>query len=135
MRTQLRWAGHVSRMEDHRLPKIVLCGELATGCRKRGAPKRRYKDSLKQYLSLGRIDCHEWSTLASNWDSRRYTIHDTDASFENARRISLKEKRQCRKNSSFPILPKETFCCAFCDWTCLSRIGLSSHQHTCSERG
>ncbi|KAJ7416841.1 hypothetical protein WISP_68248 [Willisornis vidua] len=58
MRTQLRWAGHVSRMEDHRLPKIVPYGELATGCCKRGAPKKTYKDSLKQHLSLGHIDCH-----------------------------------------------------------------------------
>ncbi|KAJ7412727.1 hypothetical protein WISP_94766 [Willisornis vidua] len=66
MRTQLCWAGHVSRMEDHRLPKIVRYGELATGCRKRGTPKKRYKDSLKQHLSLGHIDCHELSTLASN---------------------------------------------------------------------
>ena len=45
MKSQLRWAGHVSRMEDHRLPKIVLYGELSTGHRDRGAPKKRYKDS------------------------------------------------------------------------------------------
>ncbi|KAJ7412849.1 hypothetical protein WISP_94159 [Willisornis vidua] len=59
MRTQLRWAGHVSRMEDLCLPKIVLYGELATSYRKRGAPKKRYKDFLKQHLSLGHIDCHQ----------------------------------------------------------------------------
>ncbi|KAJ7417985.1 hypothetical protein WISP_61687 [Willisornis vidua] len=117
MRTQLLWAGHVSRMEDHRLLKIVLYGELATGCCKRGAPKRRCKDSLKQHLSLGHIDCHQWSTLASNWDSWRHTIHEAAASFENARRVSLEEKRQCRKNCSSPVLPKEMFHCAFCDHT------------------
>ncbi|KAJ7400362.1 hypothetical protein WISP_00211 [Willisornis vidua] len=64
MRTLLCWAGHVSMMEDHCLLKIVLHGELATGCHKRRAPKRRYKDSLKEYLSLGHFDCHQWSTLA-----------------------------------------------------------------------
>ncbi|KAJ7414990.1 hypothetical protein WISP_80188 [Willisornis vidua] len=58
MRTQLRWARHISRMEDHRLLKIVLYGELTTSCHKRGAPKKRYKDSLKQHLSLDHIDCH-----------------------------------------------------------------------------
>ncbi|KAJ7422842.1 hypothetical protein WISP_36456 [Willisornis vidua] len=115
MRTQLRWAGHISRMEDHHLLKIVLYGELATGCRKRGAPKRRYKDSLDKYLSLGHIDCHQRSTLASNLDSWRHIIHNTAVSFENARRVSLEEKRQHRKNHSLPILPKETFRCVFCD--------------------
>ncbi|KAJ7415144.1 hypothetical protein WISP_79590 [Willisornis vidua] len=84
MRTQLRCAGHISRMEDHFLPKIVLCGELTTSCRKRGAPKRRQKYPLKQHLSLGHTDCRQWSTLASSWDSWRHTIHDDVAFFENA---------------------------------------------------
>ncbi|KAJ7408048.1 hypothetical protein WISP_122961 [Willisornis vidua] len=109
MRTELRWAGHVSRMGDHRLPKIVLYGELATGCRKRGAPKKRYKDSLKQHLSLGHIDCHQWSTLASSRDSWRHTIHDAASSFENARRVSLEEKRKQRKNHVLPIPPGGDF--------------------------
>ncbi|KAJ7425503.1 hypothetical protein WISP_23186 [Willisornis vidua] len=121
-------------MEDHRLLKIVLYGEFATGCCKREAPKKCYKDSLKQHLSFGHIDCHQWSTVASSWDSLRHSIHDAAASFENARRVSLKEKRQRRKNRSLPISPKETFRCAFCKWTCLSHIGLFSHQHACSKR-
>ncbi|KAJ7408138.1 hypothetical protein BTVI_60736 [Pitangus sulphuratus] len=134
-RTQLCWAGHVSRMENYHLPKIVLYGELATGCHKKGAPKRRYKDSLKQSLSLGHIDHHHWSTLASNQDTWRHTIYNAAASFENTCRIILEEKRQCRKNHVLPIPPKETFCCSFCNRTCLSRIGLFSHQRTCSKCG
>ncbi|KAJ7411528.1 hypothetical protein WISP_102353 [Willisornis vidua] len=106
MRMQMRWAGHLSRMEDHHLLKIALYGELATSCHKRGVPKKRYKDSLKQHLRLGLIECHQWSTLASSQDSWGHTIHNAAASFENAHRISLKEKRQSRKNRSSPISPK-----------------------------
>ncbi|KAJ7413818.1 hypothetical protein WISP_88156 [Willisornis vidua] len=135
IRTQLHWAGHMSRMEDHHLPEITLYDELATGCRKRGALKKRYRDSLKQYLSLHHIDCHQLSTLASNQDSWRHSIPDTAASFENACRISLEEKRQCRNNHSSPISPKGTLRCAFCYQTCLSCIGPCSHQQAYSKRG
>ncbi|KAJ7412551.1 hypothetical protein WISP_95712 [Willisornis vidua] len=71
----------------------LLYGELATSCCKRASPKKRYKESLKQHLSLGHIDCHQWSTLASNRDSWRHTIHDAAASFENALKVSLEKKR------------------------------------------
>ena len=41
---QLRWTGHVIRMEDSRLPKAVFYGELKEGSRRVGAPRLRYKD-------------------------------------------------------------------------------------------
>ena len=47
LKRQLRWAGHVSRMEDHRLPMIALYGQLSSGVRNHRAPKKRYKDNLK----------------------------------------------------------------------------------------
>lgn len=39
LKYQFWWAGLVSRMEDNRLPKIVLYGELSTDHRGRGAPR------------------------------------------------------------------------------------------------
>ena len=44
---QLRWTGHVIRMNDNRLPKAVLYSQLQKGVRSRGAQRKRYKDLLK----------------------------------------------------------------------------------------
>ena len=48
---QLRWADHVTRMEDVRMPKAVFFSELREGKRDRGAPRKRYKDQLKRQLA------------------------------------------------------------------------------------
>ena len=64
LKTQLREAGHVSRMEDHRLLKIVLYGELSTGHRDKGATRKRYKDTLKRSLATCNIDYRQWTTQA-----------------------------------------------------------------------
>ena len=53
-------------MEDHRLPKIVLYGKLSTGNRNRGAPKKRFKDSLKKSLLACNIDSQLWSDLGTD---------------------------------------------------------------------
>ena len=37
VKSQLRWASHLSRMEDHHLTKITLYGELSSGHRNIGA--------------------------------------------------------------------------------------------------
>ena len=56
MKSQLRWAEHVSRMGDYRLPKMVLYGELSTGHSDRQAQKKCYKESLKKLLNTCHID-------------------------------------------------------------------------------
>ena len=43
-----RWLGHVRRMQDDRIPKDLLYGELATGKRAHGRPQLRFKDVCKR---------------------------------------------------------------------------------------
>ena len=60
----------------HRLPMIALCGELFTGYRNPGAPKKHFKDSLKKTLGTWRIDHHQWSTLVAHRQAWRCTVHE-----------------------------------------------------------
>ena len=39
---QLRWSGHVTRMDDSRLPKQLFHAELSTGKRHKGGQRKRY---------------------------------------------------------------------------------------------
>jgi len=47
---RLRWLGHVCRMEDGRIPKNILYGELASSKRSVGRLQLRYKDVCKRDL-------------------------------------------------------------------------------------
>ena len=51
-------------MPDTRLPKVIFYSELANGKRKTGAPKKRYKDSLKCSLKDCFIDVKTWENLS-----------------------------------------------------------------------
>ena len=50
IKAQLRWVGHVVRMDDTRLPKMIFFSELASGTRNIGHPLKRFKDCLKASL-------------------------------------------------------------------------------------
>nr|XP_027216627.1 uncharacterized protein LOC113809286 [Penaeus vannamei] len=64
MQSQLRWAGHVVRMPDHRLPKRLLSGELQQGKRSNGGQKRRFKDTLIASLKAFDINHNTWEQTA-----------------------------------------------------------------------
>ena len=55
IKAQLRWTGHVLRMEDGRLPKDLLYGELKDGSRHVGGQRKRFKDTLKRSLTVCNI--------------------------------------------------------------------------------
>jgi len=47
MREMLSWLGHVLRMKDDRLPKIVLFGESSRDKRKAGRSRLGWEDVIK----------------------------------------------------------------------------------------
>ena len=53
---QLRWEGHLVRMDDGRQPKWLFSGELASGKGPQHKPWKRYKDGLKSNLKDADID-------------------------------------------------------------------------------
>ena len=60
LQVQLRWAGHVTRMEDVLMPKAVFFSELQEGKCDCGAPRKRHKDQLKRQLVYAGISHRSW---------------------------------------------------------------------------
>ena len=63
---QLRWSGHVTRIDDSRPPKQLFHAELSTGKRHKGGQRKRYKDVLKSTLKACNIPVDEWQALAQD---------------------------------------------------------------------
>ncbi|XP_076035734.1 uncharacterized protein LOC143021854 [Oratosquilla oratoria] len=51
IKSQLRCVGHVIQMDDHCLPKQLLYGELSSGKRNTGRPRKRFKNCVKTHLT------------------------------------------------------------------------------------
>lgn len=111
---RLRWAGHVYRMEENRLPKCVLYGELANGQRKHGGQLKRFKDVLHDTLKKARAQT-TWEAQAAERSEWRRVVKN----------FSAEEHRNRRRS-----VPQENFECPDCGRIVSSRIGLFSHRRT-----
>ena len=133
--SQLRWAGHVWRMGDERIPKQLLYGELWEGERHRGGQRKRFKDTLKHNMKQCGISVDQWETVAGDRTKWRAGIKQGVELFEAKRLAAMGEKRATRKNR----LQQQqagtgggdpSSVCGVCQRDCHSRIGLVSHSRT-----
>ena len=131
MSRQLRWVGHVMRMDNTRMPKAVFYGELSEGKRDRGAPRKRFKDQLKRQLTLGNINFKTLEETVADRDGWRAATSQAVQHFEATRRETVEEKRRSRKERAAQPPSGEVFKCPTCARPCRSRIGLISHQRAC----
>ena len=74
---RLRWLGHVHRMDDGRIPRDVMYGELASGRRPTGRPAVRFKDVCKRDLKLTGIDPYTWESLADDRSGWRHAVRES----------------------------------------------------------
>ena len=79
---QLRWTGHVIRMNVSRLPKAVFFGEFAKWKRLHGGQRLRYKDVVKRHLKATHIAVDTWVTLAQDRQRWRQAIHKGKSHFD-----------------------------------------------------
>nr|VZI36555.1 unnamed protein product [Spirometra erinaceieuropaei] len=142
---QLRWSGHLVRMDDERLSKRLFYGDVATGSRRQGGPIRRYKDTLKSSLKLLQINPTNWGELACDRPAWRRTVK-TGAAIHEANRIAAaKAKREACKSQLRPVsnavaqlLPtcprsptythRTRLHCPHCPRTFTHRMGLFGHM-------
>ena len=123
---QLRWSGHVTRMDDSRLPKQLFHAELSTGKRHKGGQRKRYKDVLKSTLKACNIPVDEWQVLAQDRPAWRAATRKGTKHFERSRLQSLDDKRSARKNR-VPN-PSTAVPCQLCGKICASTFGLQAHM-------
>ena len=127
MENQLRWAGHLVRLEDSRLPKQFLFSELAIGSRPQWKPKKRWRDSLKETLKAFGISVDDWEVLATDRNGWRKLIKDGAKKFEQLKIERLELKRACRKQVYHPAIDEVAFSCTVCNRKLLSKAGLVNH--------
>ena len=129
-RNGLRWAGHVFRMPDSRLPKQVIYGQLTEGSRKIGRPKLRFKDHIKQSMKNFNLNPARLEAAAADRNRWRGAVYAGASHFE-AERTRERIEQSRRRHAGPPPAPEEPdpdLVCPEYGRACRSRAGLQSHR-------
>ena len=131
LKTQLRRAGHGSRMEVHHLTKIVLYGELSTGHHDRGAPKTSLRNPCQPVTSI--IISGQPLPLIKKPGDTPFT--NQSSLMRTTAELPLKRSAVEGRTASSQHQPQTRHTPAAAVAERLSCIGLVSHQRTYARRG
>lgn len=124
-RSTLRWAGHVARQDESRIPKQLFYGQLSEGKRRIGKPLKRFKDGVRETLGVFGMAPTALEDTAQQRSKWRAALHDGCERFEEARTERIEQIRERRK---YPELAKPTgYTCHVCARPCGSGAGLAAH--------
>ena len=73
---RISWLGHLERMEEDRMPKKIFTQELE-GTRKRGRPRKRWKDEAERDLQVPTVGCSANGRRRRSDDSEGRTRNTT----------------------------------------------------------
>ena len=111
LKSCLRWKGHVIRMEDHRIPKRILFGELEKGHRKQDRPRKCFKDTVKAGLKWCGISSTE--LVATALDRQRWRTQSASSALEEERRQQAQSARE-RRHLAYISATTANFQCPVC---------------------
>ena len=119
IKAQLQWVGHVIRMEECRMLKRLMYGELQASKRNQGRPKLRYKDTVKANLQWCYINPRDLEGYAMDSSKWRGLVHRAAANFEEARCQKLTAARKRYRRAASAVIPTTGFQCPHCSRLCL----------------
>jgi len=135
---RLKWLGHVRRLPNERLPKILMCGAILEGKRKLGKPMLRWKDVIKRDLNILGHDTKSWWPAAApemktSW---RSSIFKKVSQWEVERKEQQESKRRERKKKQAEREAKETkegkigqFSCPVCHTRFVQKSSMYRHLY------
>ena len=124
MQSQLRWAGHVVSMLDHRLPMRQFYCKLEQGKPSPGGHKKchMYKDTLKVSLKAFDINIDIWEQTALDRGKWRAYVHKGAKTCRANRTATAEQCRQVRKNSANRSPTAVTISCPHCQKSSRAQI-------------
>ena len=120
-RRQLCWTGHVSRMDNDRIPKRILYGEVTEGKRSHDRPRLRFKDCIKADVVKCGLE-EEDAKDRSKWRS------DVRKGTEKLKKDTMEEHGEKRLRRKSPDVAAPTgFTCHPCARPCKGNAGLQAY--------